>query len=100
MIAETHWEARLGIPRGADCSDRSASASACCATTVQNACALLGAERPRATVFGQRLPASGRQSRRSFLQIDNLCKKPVQTQGILCAAAVALEVHEIKKIEP
>jgi hypothetical protein len=33
--------------------------------------ALLLSERRRATVFGQRLPASGRQSRRPFSQIDN-----------------------------
>ena len=57
-------------------------------------------ERPRATVFGQRLPARGCQSRRSFSQIDNWCKKAIANTKVLCPAAVALEVQKIKNVEP
>lgn len=56
--------------------------------------------RGRATVFGHRLPANGHQRRPSFSQIDNWCKKPMQTQRILRATAVELEMQKFKKIEP
>ena len=62
--------------------------------------ALLRAERPRATVFGQRLPAGGRNADRLFRKSATGERTPAQTQRILCVTAVELEMHEVEPSLP